>query len=93
MSTIQDIHALEEKIYSVVEEYLSEQDCYNNPVFAIWRRCGKISISINDLEKLKLTKTAETYPISDLIRTSETNEQEPDCDKINDIANNWLFVE
>ena len=93
MSTIQDIHALEEKIYSVVEEYLSEQDCYNNPVFAICRRCGKISVSINDPEKLKLTKTAETYPISDLIRLSDNNEQEPDCDKINDIANNWLFVE
>ncbi|MBR4154882.1 MAG: hypothetical protein IKY67_07555 [Paludibacteraceae bacterium] len=31
--------------------------------------------------------------ISSILRASETNELEPDYDKINDIANNWLFIE
>ena len=57
MSRIQDIHALE-KNYSALEEYLSEQDCYTNPVFAIWHHCGKISVVIDDPEKQKLTKDA-----------------------------------
>ena len=41
MATIQDIHALEQRITDLVENYI--QELYNeDDVLAIGRRCGKI---------------------------------------------------
>ena len=36
MATIQDIRALELRIYEAVEEYLSAPDAYDNPVLHVY---------------------------------------------------------
>ena len=44
MSSIQDIHALEERIFDIVDGYV-KGDYNENDVHAIGRRCGKVAIS------------------------------------------------
>lgn len=91
MSSIQDIHALEERIYDYVEDYIggrySEDD-----VLAIGRRCGKITIKADAQENIKVGKTTELYPFKDLVRSGDDGKPEADNDKISDITNNWLFL-
>lgn len=90
MSTIQDIHALEERIYDYVEEYLGGN--YGADDLAISSRCGKVSLKADSRENIKIGKTTEVYPFSTLVRYSDNNTWEPDNDKISDIANCWLFI-
>lgn len=52
MANIQDIHAFEEKIYDIVQDYIDEN-----------------------------------YDVDD------EGQKEPDVDKINDIANSWVFLD
>lgn len=92
MSTIQDIHALVEQIYDIVQGYVNNN--YNeNDVLAIGRRCGKITLDADATEKIKIDKTTQIYPLKDLVRTDDNGNIEPDNDKISDVANSWVFVE
>ena len=92
MSTIQDIQALEQKIFDIVEDYI--KDLYNeDDVLAIGRRCGRLTIKADAKESIKVGKTTELYPLKDLIRKDDDGKSEPDNDKISDIANSWLFLE
>ena len=91
MSSIQDIHALEERIYDYVEEYLGGNYGADD-VLAISTCCGKVSLKADARENIKIGKTTEIYPLSTLVRPGENNAQEPDNDKISDIANSWLFI-
>ena len=92
MSSIQDIHALEEKITSIVDDYVNQ--LYNeDDVLAISRRCGKISLKADAKEAIKVGKTTELYPLKDLVRRDDDGETELDNDKISDIANSWLFLD
>lgn len=91
MSTIQDIYALEDRICDYVEDYLGGS--YNeDDVLAISIRCGKVSLKADAKEKIKRGKTTQIYPLSTLVRPDDNNTQEPDGDKISDIANNWIFI-
>ena len=91
MSSIQDIHALEERIYDYVEDYIGGR--YNeDDVLAIGRRCGKITIKADIQENIKVGKTTEIYPMKDLVRKGDDGNPESDNDKISDIANSWLFL-
>ena len=91
MSSIQDIHTLEERITNFVDDYLNQ--LYNEDDFlAISRRCGKISLKADAKEAIKVGKTSELYPLKDLVRKGEDGETEPDNDKISDIANSWFFI-
>ena len=91
MSTIQEIHALEERIYDIVQEYVD--DLYNeDDVLAIGRRCGRITLKTDAREAIKVGKTTELYPLKDLVRTGDDGKPEPDNDKVSDIANSWLFI-
>ena len=91
MSSIQDIHALEERIYDYVEEYLGGN--YGpDDVLAISTRCGKVSLKADAKDHIKIGKTTEVYPFSTLVRLGDNNTKEPDNDKISDIANSWLFL-
>ena len=91
MNTIQEIHALEERIYDYVEDYLNG-DYNTDNVLAISTRCGKVSLKADARENIKMGKTTEVYPFSTLVRLGDNNAQEPDNDKISDIANSWLFI-
>ena len=88
MDRIQDVYALEERIYELVDGYLQEADCYTEaPVLAVWKRCGKLNVAVDVQANLKLTKTADVFPIADVLRpTEDATAQEPDNDKIADIA-------
>lgn len=92
MSSIQDIHALEERITNIVDDYVNQ--LYNeDDVLAVSRRCGKISLKADAKEAIKVGKTTELYPLKDLVRNGDEGETEPDNDKISDIANSWLFLD
>ena len=91
MSIIQDIHALEERIYGFVEEYLGGNYAPDD-VLAISTRCGKVSLKADARDHIKIGKTTEVYPFSTLVRLCDNNAQEPDNDKISDIANSWLYL-
>ena len=92
MSSIQEIHALEQRIYDIVQDFVDGN--YNDgDVLAIDRRCGKITLKADAKEAIKVGKTTELYPLNELVRTGDDNELEPDNDKISDIANSWLFIE
>ena len=93
MDKIQDQYALKEKIYGLLEGYLQEADCYQEPVLAVWKRCGKLNVAVDEPANLKLTKTADVFPIADVLRPTEDGiAQEPDNDKIAEIASVWFDV-
>ena len=91
MSSIQDIHALEERIYDYVEEYLGGNYAPDD-VLAISTRCGKVSLKADSRDHIKICETTEVYPFSTLICLGDNNAQEPDNDKISYIANTWLYL-
>jgi hypothetical protein len=91
MSSIQDIHALEERIYGIVQDYVNNN--YNeDDVLAIGCRCGKITLNTDAKEKIKIGKTTQIYPLKDFVRTDDNGTPEPDNDKISDVANSWVFI-
>lgn len=92
MSSIQDIHALEERIFDIVDGYV-KGDYNENDVLAIGRRCGKITLKADAKEMIKVGKTTELYPLKELVCTGDDGKPESDCDKISDIANSWIFLD
>ena len=92
MSSIQDIHAMEERITNIVDDCVN-QLYHEDDVLAVHRRCGKISLKADAKEAIKVGKTTELYPLKDLVRKGDDGETEPDNDKISDIANSWLFLD
>lgn len=91
MSSIQDIHALEERIYDYVEDYIAGN--YNeDDVLAISIRCGKVSLKADAREMVKVGKTTEIYPLKELVRPGDNGKPESDNDKISDIANSWVYI-
>ena len=92
MSNIQDIHAFEQRIYDIVQDFVDGN--YNQgDVLAIGRRCGKITIKSDSKEAIKVGKSTEIYPLNELVRKGDDNELEPDNDKISEIANSWVFLD
>lgn len=92
MSGIQEIHALELRITDIVDDYIKK--FYNeDDILAIGRRCGKITLKADSREAIKMGKTTEIYPLKGLVRTDDDDKVEPDCDKISEIVNSWLFID
>jgi len=92
MSTIQDIRALEERIYDIVQDYV-DGDYNPDDVLSIGIRCGKITLKADDKANIKVGKTTELYPLKELVRTGEDGKPEPDVDAISDVANKWVFLD
>ncbi len=92
MSSIQEIRALEESIYDIVQNYVDGN--YNtDDVLAIDRRCGKVTLMADAKENIKPGKTTEFYALKDLTHTGDDGKLEPDNDKITEIAGKWLFLD
>ena len=92
MSNIQDIHALEQHIYDIVQDYVNGNYNVEN-VISIDNHCGKITLSADAQEAIKPSKTTDIYPLKALLRRGDDDKTEPDIDKISDLANTWLFLE
>lgn len=82
MANIQDIHALEERIYDAVQEYLDNPEGYEHATLHVYLDEDKME------DNLQGTEDDGIYPIADLIRDGE-----PDNDKASDIANSWIFLD
>ena len=81
MSTIQDIHALEQSIYDVVQDYI-DGDYNEDDVLAIGRCHGEITLTADAREAIRARKSTEAYPLKELVRAGEHVSLEPDGDKI-----------
>ena len=92
MATFQDIHALEQCIYDIVDDYIHGM-YFDDDVLAIGRRCGKLTVKADARETIKVGKTTELYPLKDMVRKAEEETLEPDIDKILNIASSWIFLD
>lgn len=81
MSTIQDIHALEQHLYDIVQDYING-DYNEDDVLAIERRHGEITLKVDAQEAINVSKSTEAYPLKELVREGEHVILEPDGDKI-----------
>ncbi len=87
MASIQDIQALEQKIYDAVQEYLDYPDGYQKPVLHVFLN-DEMEYQAEIDDNLSGTEDDGIYPIESLIY-----EGEPDNDKASDIANSWIFLD
>ena len=92
MSSIQDIRALEVRINDLVSDYI-EGLYLEDDVLAISRHAGKIEVTADKKESIKVGKETEIYPLKDLVRTGDDDQPEEDVDKISEIANGWIFFD
>ena len=81
MSSIQEIRALEERIFDIVQDYVD--GLYNEvDVLAIGRRCGKITLKADAPNSIKVGKTTESYPLTESVRNDDDGKPEVDNDKV-----------
>ena len=90
--SIQDIQALSDEIYEEVDQFISERDCYNSPKLKILRHDGQIDVSIIDTEEVIDTPDETTYNIERFI-CDDDEATFPNIDEINEIANEWIFLD
>ena len=88
MASIQDIHALEERIFDAVQEYLDNPDGYSNATLHVYLDEDDMEYRAEMEDNLQGTEDEGIYPVADLIRDGE-----PDNDKASDIANSWIFLD
>ena len=92
MASWQEIRALEEKIYDVVDEYLNYPDGYQRPSLRVYLNKDEMTYNAELDDNLEGTEDDGIYPILDIIRDGDDG-KEPDVDKISDIANSWIFLD
>ena len=92
MATIQDIRALELRIYEAVEEYLSAPDAYDNPVLHVYLDKDRMEYRAELDEEISGSEDDGVYPIEELVREGEEG-PEVDNDRASDIANSWIFLD
>ena len=90
MARIQNIKQFEELICDIVDEYLQEMDCYDQPVLAIWREDGEHQVIIDEPSNIPLSDDMEQYELDDLISQTDAAPQ-LNLDRISAIANEWIF--
>lgn len=92
MSSIQEIRALGEQIYDIVNDY--QKGYYNtNDILAVDNNRGSISLIADAEDNIVKTETMEVYPLSSLLRDDGNGGLEPDNDRIDEIANSWLYLD
>ena len=88
MARIQDINALEERIYDAVQEYLDNPEGYEHATLHVYLDEEEMEYRAEMEDNLQGTEDDGIYPVADLIRDGE-----PDNDKASDIANSWIFLD
>ena len=92
MANWQDIRALEERIYDVVQEYIANADAYQNATLHVYLDQNDMLHKAVIDDNLTGTEDDGIYPVASLLRPGEDG-IEPDVDRINDIANSWIFLD
>ena len=92
MASIQDIQALEERIYDAVQEYLDNPDGYENAVLRVYLDEDDMIHRAEIDDNLQGTEDDGIYAIESLIREGDDG-PEVDVDRANDIANSWIFLD
>ena len=92
MASIQDIQALEERIYDAVQEYLDNPDGYENAVLRVYLDEDDMVHRAEIDENLEGTEDDGIYAIESLIREGDDG-SEVDIDRASDIANSWVFLD
>lgn len=91
---IQDIEDLENRIYEVVQEYIDNADCYDHPMLKITRHPEGLVIDIVECEEKIDTPDETTYSMFDLVCVEQDGTPvEPNIDEINEVANEWIFLD
>ena len=92
MATIQDIQALQLRIYEAVEEYLDAPDAYDNPVLHVYLDKDEMEYRAEIAENMPVSDDDGVYAIESLVRDGDGG-LEPDNDRASDIANSWIFLD
>ena len=92
MSSIQDIHALSNEIYNYVDAY-QKGDYADNDVVAVSSDGDNVIVEAGEADTINKGDNTECYTFASLVRDDENGGLEPDGDKIDDIANSWLFLD
>ena len=92
MASIQDIQALEERIYDAVQEYLDNPDGYENAVLRVYLDEDDMIHRAEIDDNLQGTEDDGIYAIESLIREGDDG-LEVDIDRASDIANSWIFLD
>ena len=92
MASIQDIQALEERIYDAVQEYLDNPDGYENAVLRVYLDEDDMIHHAEIDDNLHGTEDDGIYAIESLIREGDDG-PEVDVDRASDIANSWIFLD
>ena len=93
MAKWQDIKALKECIYDEVEEYLSNSDAYDTPALQVYLDENDTTYKAVVDNGFIGTEDEGIYPIDELIRLGDDGNREPDIDRIDEIANSWIFLD
>lgn len=93
MSKIQDIRAFANRIDEAVNEYLAYPESYENPVLHVYLDRDEMEYKAEIAENLQGTEDDGVYPIASVIRKDEDGQDESDCDRIDEIANSWVFLD
>ncbi len=93
MAQIQDIRAFANRIDEAVNEYLAYPESYENPVLHIYLDRDEMEYKAEIAENLTGTEDDGIYPIASVIRKDEDGRDESDCDRIDGIANSWIFLD
>ena len=92
MASIQDIQALEERIYDAVQEYLDNPDGYEKAVLRVYLDEDDMIHRAEIDDNLQGTEDDGIYAIESLIREGDDG-PEVDVDRASDIANSWIFLD
>ena len=71
MATIQDIRALELRIYEAVEEYLSAPDAYDNPVLHVYLDNNRMEYRAEIAEGLTGSEDDGVYAVESVVREGD----------------------
>lgn len=92
MSSIQDIRELSNEIYNYVDAY-QNGDYADEDVVVVSSDGCDVTVEAGSVDDFKRSNNSECYTFSSLVRDDENSGLEPDGDKIDDIANSWLFLD
>lgn len=70
MSTIQDSHVLEERIYGIVQEYIKHQ-YGDDGTLTVSDRSEKLTLTTSILTTKNRSESAEAYLLKDIVRAGE----------------------
>lgn len=93
MSRIQEIRAFANRIDEAVNEYLAYTESYENPVLHVYLDKDTRVYKAEIAENLQGPEDDGIYPIASVIRKDEDGQDESDYDRIDEIANSWVFLD